>query len=359
MNRSRALPLVVAAVMTVMHHQEGAAAFVIGARGPPVTPGPNWPSTSRSVSASTSAVCSRRAATAAATAAAASSNIGRKTRGRRCGVSARDNPGDEDQQQRQRRTQRRPRRRPERPLAAAKDRPTSSSTSEGGGSCLRSGRVDGDVLPASASGGASLSRRALLKSTAAGVVAGFLAGPGLAGFTAVGVPAAANAEAEQQQQGEGALEEYSSPDGSFALRYPASFKGFSKPLKTHKVEVNFKSEEVKGFEVGVAIDPVRIESLETFGTPEEVGARVLKVEQGKDGTLDTKLFDTRAEKQGDLSLYTLDYFVESTRGFKHFVAKVTIKDNLLYACTAQAKEKDYPMVEEQLKKIVDSFRVPA
>ena len=53
------------------------------------------------------------------------------------------------------------------------------------------------------------------------------------------------------------------------------------------------------------IDPVRIESLETFGTPEEVGARVLKVEQGKDGTLDTKLFDARAEKQGDLTLYTL------------------------------------------------------
>ena len=53
------------------------------------------------------------------------------------------------------------------------------------------------------------------------------------------------------------------------------------------------------------MDPVRIESLETFGTPEEVGARVLKVEQGKDGTLETKLFDARAEKQGDLSLYTL------------------------------------------------------
>ncbi|CAN0487955.1 unnamed protein product, partial [Laminaria digitata] len=105
------------------------------------------------------------------------------------------------------------------------------------------------------------------------------------------------------------------------------------------------------------VDPVSIESLETFGTPEEVGARVLKVEQGKDGTLETKLFDARAEKQGDLSLYILDYFVESTRGFKHFVAKVTIKDNLLYACTAQAKEKDYSEVEDELKRVVDSFRV--
>lgn len=51
--------------------------------------------------------------------------------------------------------------------------------------------------------------------------------------------------------------------------------------------------------------------------------------------------------------------MESTRGFKHFVAKVTIVDNLLYACTAQAKEKDYPEVETQLKRIVESFRVPA
>lgn len=54
-----------------------------------------------------------------------------------------------------------------------------------------------------------------------------------------------------------------------------------------------------------------------------------------------------------------DYFVESTRGFKHFVAKVAIKDNLLYACTAQAKQKDYPEVEDELKRVVDSFRVPA
>lgn len=53
------------------------------------------------------------------------------------------------------------------------------------------------------------------------------------------------------------------------------------------------------------VDPVRIESLEKFGTPEEVGARVLKVEQGKDGTLETKLFGATSEKQGDLSLYTL------------------------------------------------------
>lgn len=50
---------------------------------------------------------------------------------------------------------------------------------------------------------------------------------------------------------------------------------------------------------------MKIESLEKFGTPEEVGARVMRVEQGKDGTLNTKLLGATAEKQGNLSLYTL------------------------------------------------------
>lgn len=86
--------------------------------------------------------------------------------------------------------------------------------------------------------GGSLSRRGVLRNTA-GLMAGLLAGVGLAGI-ATGAPTAALAEQEQQQQEqqEGALEEYVSPDASFALRYPANFKGFSKPLKTHKVEVS-------------------------------------------------------------------------------------------------------------------------
>ena len=54
-----------------------------------------------------------------------------------------------------------------------------------------------------------------------------------------GGPTAVRADLDQQQrQDDGAVEEYASPDGSFALRYPANFKGFSKPLKTHKVEVS-------------------------------------------------------------------------------------------------------------------------
>ena len=68
--------------------------------------------------------------------------------------------------------------------------------------------------------------------------AGLLVGVGMAGLIGGG-PTAVRADLDQQQQqDDGAVEEYASPDGSFALRYPANFKGFSKPLKTHKVEVS-------------------------------------------------------------------------------------------------------------------------
>ena len=53
------------------------------------------------------------------------------------------------------------------------------------------------------------------------------------------------------------------------------------------------------------VDPVKIGSLDKFGTPEEVSTRLLKVEQAKDGALDTKTFNTSAEKQGDIFLYAL------------------------------------------------------
>lgn len=60
---------------------------------------------------------------------------------------------------------------------------------------------------------------------------GMLTGLGAAGLGLLGGANVASAEEE-------AWQEYASPDGSFALRYPASFQGFAKPLKTHRVEAS-------------------------------------------------------------------------------------------------------------------------
>jgi hypothetical protein len=57
--------------------------------------------------------------------------------------------------------------------------------------------------------------------------------------------------------------------------------------------VNFKSETTRGYEIGLAVDPVRINSLDEFAPAEEVGNRVIKVELSKDGCLEAKLLGSR------------------------------------------------------------------
>ena len=57
-------------------------------------------------------------------------------------------------------------------------------------------------------------------------------------------------------------------DGSFSLRFPAdAFERYGKPVKTHQLEANIKSRARKGFVIGVAVDPVKLESLERVRRP--------------------------------------------------------------------------------------------
>lgn len=85
-----------------------------------------------------------------------------------------------------------------------------------------------------------LTRGRMLERTAA---VGLGSGLGLGSGFAFGGRGTRAASADE-------VEEYASPDGSFALRYPLNFKGFSKPLKTHKVEVRILVGE-RGDRLGV------------------------------------------------------------------------------------------------------------
>ena len=57
--------------------------------------------------------------------------------------------------------------------------------------------------------------------------------------------------------------------------------------------MNYKSGEARGYEVGVVVDPVRLESLASFGTAAEVGEKVFQVETRKDGYLGGELLGSR------------------------------------------------------------------
>lgn len=149
---------------------------------------------------------------------------------------------------------------------------------------------------------------------------------------------------------------------------PPNFTPGNKPLKTHLDENNFKSSDMSGFQFGITVDPVRLQSLAEFGTPGEVAAKVVTAEVNRDGVFDVKLMDDPIEQRGDNSNngsdtegtsngLVLDYLSSGKRGDKRFVAKLFVEKGKLYVLTAQCKQADYETVKKELLEAVDSFRV--
>lgn len=132
----------------------------------------------------------------------------------------------------------------------------------------------------------------------------------------------------------------------------------NKPLKTHLDEVNFISPNRKGYQFGITVDPVRIGSLEDFGTPEEVAAKVVLSEVNRDGVFDVTLMEDPLVVNGNNNkAYQLNYLSVGKRGRKRYVARFAIVKQKLYALTAQCLEEDYGDLQKALLKAVDSFQV--
>jgi PsbP len=151
----------------------------------------------------------------------------------------------------------------------------------------------------------------------------------------------------------------------FAYKFqpPTLFEQSGKPVKTHLDEVIFKSTSIAGYQIGITIDPVRINSLQQFGTAEEVAAKVVLAEVNRDGVLDVTLMQdayaspASSNELSSSSFYQLNYQSKGTRGTKRFVTKFYVYQQKLYALTAQCKEEDYASVEKELLQAVDSFRL--
>lgn len=145
-----------------------------------------------------------------------------------------------------------------------------------------------------------------------------------------------------------------SKDFSYSFTPPPGFEVSNKPLKTHLDEMNFVSSDLKGYQYGITVDPVKIASLKEFGTPQEVAAKVVLAEVNRDGVFDVTLVDDPVDISG---FYLLNYLSKGKRGDKHFLCKICIQQGKLYVVTAQVKEEDYPEKKQELRKTVDTFRV--
>lgn len=77
--------------------------------------------------------------------------------------------------------------------------------------------------------------------------------------------------------------------------------------------------------VGVTVSPVRVASLDAFGSLEAVGARLLETEAKKESTLDVRMVSEAARRgAGGAALYDYEYELNSTRGRKRIVNTVSI-----------------------------------
>lgn len=143
---------------------------------------------------------------------------------------------------------------------------------------------------------------------------------------------------------------------SYEFQPPPNFGAGNKPLKTHLDEINFKSEDVGGYQFGITVDPVRIESLRQFGTPEEVAAKVVLAEVNRDGVFNVILMENPVAGPND-SFYQLNYQSKGKRGTKRFITKFYIEKQKLYAMTAQCKEDDFKNLESEMIEAAASFQV--
>ena len=160
---------------------------------------------------------------------------------------------------------------------------------------------------------------------------------------------------QSRADGGGGVSTAGSDKYGYKFDYPDSWKVSKKPVQTHMDEILVK--KGGGTEVGVAVDPVKIDSIVKFGTPKEVAARVIGVERKKDGVTGARLIASSAVERDGNSYYVIEYESKSSRGDKHFISCVTIAGKKLYAMTAQAKIDKFEESEADLRAAVASFSV--
>ncbi|OSX78790.1 hypothetical protein BU14_0098s0016 [Porphyra umbilicalis] len=175
----------------------------------------------------------------------------------------------------------------------------------------------------------------------------------------------------------GATSEYVGPLSlGYSFRYPTTWSANKKPIKTHLSEVIVSAPKGSSASVGLVVDgPLKIGSIEEFGTPDAVGAKVLALERKKDSTKDVRLVRTASETLGvgggaaaaagvgqpaglgNGVAYIVEYVVDSSRGVKHFVAKATVAAGQLYVMTATCKEDEFEAARGGLETVLASLRV--
>lgn len=144
----------------------------------------------------------------------------------------------------------------------------------------------------------------------------------------------------------------------FSFLYPSNWTVKKKPIKTHLSEIILTSKTDSATSAGLVVDAVKISAIEKFGTPEDVGKKVINIETQKTNVNSASVQSASSEAKNGLTYYVIDYTVDSSRGAKRYVAKATVTGGQLYVFTMQAKTDHFDAeTENAFTKMLDSFNV--
>ncbi|XP_021900389.1 psbP domain-containing protein 2, chloroplastic [Carica papaya] len=153
------------------------------------------------------------------------------------------------------------------------------------------------------------------------------------------------------------LERYTDVKEGFTLLRPSSW------IKVDKAGATVLFEEAnKGSNnVGVVVNPVRLSSLEEFGSPQFVADKLIQAEKRKESTKDAEVIRV-AERSGQsgVQVYEFEYKVDSSRGgMKRIFSAAFVASKKLYLLNiAHSDKPENPLdthTRMMLEEIIHSF----
>ncbi|GIL79873.1 hypothetical protein Vretifemale_9042 [Volvox reticuliferus] len=130
------------------------------------------------------------------------------------------------------------------------------------------------------------------------------------------------------------LTPYSNAKQRYSLMVPSSWDVKGKA----GADVLFEDPLRRSTSVGVTVNPVKVASIQQFGTLGDIGDKLLQAEKKKESTLDVVLLaSSQRVGTSGATLYEYEYELDSTRGRKRIFNTVTIFNARLYILNASYK----------------------
>ncbi|OMO56046.1 Photosystem II PsbP, oxygen evolving complex [Corchorus olitorius] len=149
------------------------------------------------------------------------------------------------------------------------------------------------------------------------------------------------------------LETYTDADEGFTLLRPSSW------IKVEKAGATVLFEEAnKGSNnIGVVVNPVRLNSLGEFGTPQFVADKLIQAEKRKESTKDAEVIGV-AERpgKGGLQVYEFEYKVDSSRGgMKRIFSAAFVASKKLYLLNIAHSDKPESPLDTHTRAVLEEI----